>query len=67
MFGQTWNVIDQKFSITNAELARYYLAECVKILNGNKCFGSGWQTIKRRFPVVKVDKKYVIVFDPSEV
>ena len=67
IYSPSWKVIDPKFTITDENIGRYYVAELAKSLNGKKVFGTGWQIVTRRFPVVRVTSDYVIVFDPSEI
>lgn len=68
VFLPTWKVLDPKYTITNPDLARFYVAEVAKSQIGKKVLGSGWKTVTRRFPVVRVlTQDYVVVFDPSEI
>ena len=67
IFSPEWKVIDPQYQVSDENLARHYIAQLALGLKGRKVFGTGWKTLKRKFPVSFVSHEYLIIFGPSEV
>jgi hypothetical protein len=65
-FSPLYRSINPNYIVTNTDYARYAVGQVLTGLSKTLTFGSGWKTLKRKFPAVHVNGDYLIVFDPSE-
>jgi hypothetical protein len=66
IFGGEFISLDPKYVVSDIYVAKYSIGQVLNGLVGKALFGTGFPTIRRRYPVVRILDEYIIIFDPSE-
>lgn len=66
IFGLALTSTDPNYKVESTFLAQYSITEILNGLVGKNLFGSGFPSIYRRYPAVRVLDDRIIFFDPSE-
>ncbi len=51
--------------VTDPYTAKYAVTAILNGFVGKNVFGTGWQTITRKYPVARVLDDYIVIFDAS--
>jgi hypothetical protein len=66
IFGGEFISLDSRYVVSDIYVAKYSITSVLGGLAGKALFGTGFPTVRRRYPVIRVLDEFIIVFDPSE-
>lgn len=58
-----FEAIDPVFEVKETAIAQLLLKDVLNGMQGLKTFGTGWKTVYRRYPAVKMEDKYLLLYD----